>query len=372
MSGRRIDPVGLGLLLGFAADRVFGDPRRGHPVAGFGQVAVRVEQHLHADDRTRGAVAVAILVTATAGVGMLERRLPTPARVVVAAAVTWSVLGGRSLEREGEVIGELLASDDVPGARLRIRNLVGRDPSNLEADGIARACVESIAENSADAVVAPLFWGAVAGVPGLLGYRAINTLDAMWGHRNTRYREFGWAAARLDDVANWLPARLTVGLNAALAGPVRARAVIDTVRRDAPAHPSPNAGPVEASWAAALKVRMGGTNHYDGVDEDRGHLGDGPPIRATDIPRATHHLKRLSTAALVSLVTTRLLALSCRDRKAQEVELATRKRKKSPRRSGLAADWRGGALSGRAAKGGRRPRTPLRTSRWALGGGARR
>lgn len=321
-AGVRLDPVTLGLVLGFLADRALGDPRRGHPVAGFGQLASRVEDRLHAPSQIRGALAVGALVTSTAGLGLLERRLPTPARVVLAAAATWAVLGGRSLGREGEAITALLNDDDLAGARVRIRNLVGRDPSTLDADGIARACVESIAENSADAVVAPLFWGAVAGVPGLLGYRAINTLDAMWGHRNDRYREFGWAAARLDDVANWLPARLTVALNAALvsgspAGLGGAAEVVRVVRRDAPAHPSPNAGPVEASWAAAMGVRLGGTNHYDGIDEDRGHLGDGPEVAVVDIPRATQHLSRLSTAALVTVVTTRLIALSCRDRKAQ-------------------------------------------------------
>lgn len=301
------DPVAVGLVVGFLADRALGDPRRFHPVAGFGEVAARVEAQLHAPSRPRGALAVGALVTTTVGLGLLERRLPPTARVAVTAAATWSVLGGRSLEREGEAITTLLAADDLAGARLRIRNLVGRDPSALDDDGIARACVESVAENSADAVVAPLFWGAVAGVPGLLGYRAINTLDAMWGHRNERYREFGWAAARLDDVANWIPARLTVALNAALVGPGRATEVVGVVRRDAPAHPSPNAGPVEASWASALGVRLGGTNHYGGVDEDRGHLGAGPQVTRADIPRATQHLTRLSTAALVTLVTARVL-----------------------------------------------------------------
>lgn len=312
MRAVRFDPVAVGLVLGFVADRAFGDPRRGHPVAGFGQLAGRLEAHVHAPDRVRGALAVGTLVTTTVGLGLLERRLPPPTRVAVAAAVAWCVLGGRSLEREGEAITALLASDDLAGARLRIRNLVGRDPSQLDGDEIARACVESIAENSADAVVAPLFWGAVGGVPGLVGYRAVNTLDAMWGHRNERYREFGCAAARLDDVANWLPARLTVALNAALVsraidGPRRAAEVVRVVRRDAPAHPSPNAGPVEASWAAALGVRLGGTNHYDGVDEDRGHLGDGPPVVVEDIPRATNHLRRLSTAALITVVAARTL-----------------------------------------------------------------
>lgn len=317
MKQRRLDTVALGLVLGFLADRAVGDPRRGHPVAGFGQLAARLERSLHAPTRARGAIAVGALVTTTIGLGLLERRLPTPARVVITAGATWAVLGGRSLGREGDAIGQLLDQDDLGGARQRIRNLVGRDPSTLDADDIARACVESIAENSADAVVAPLFWGAVAGVPGLIGYRAINTLDAMWGHRNERYREFGWAAARLDDVANWLPARLTVALNAGLVAAStgergRACGVVRVVRRDAPAHPSPNAGPVEASWASALGVRLGGTNHYDGVVEDRGHLGDGPPVTVLDIPRATQHLRRLSTAALVIVVSARVILRTTR------------------------------------------------------------
>ncbi|MFC7491855.1 MULTISPECIES: adenosylcobinamide-phosphate synthase CbiB [unclassified Knoellia] len=303
----RLDPVAVGLVLGFMADRALGDPQRGHPVAGFGQLAVRLETRFHAHNRSRGGLAVGALVATTAGIGLLERPLPTHARAVAATVATWAVLGGRSLGREGEAITSLLGDGDIAGARARIRNLVGRDPSALSADEIARACVESIAENSADAVVAPLFWGAVAGVPGLLGYRAVNTLDAMWGHRNDRYREFGWAAARLDDVANWVPARLAVALNTVLAGPRDSRSVLRTVRRDAPAHPSPNAGPVEASWAAALGVRLGGTNHYDGADEDRGHLGDGPPVTVDDIPRATRHLRRLSTLALVTLVSARLV-----------------------------------------------------------------
>ena len=308
-----LDPVAAGLIVGFVVDRLVGDPRRFHPVAGFGRVAGAVESRVHAPQRHRGVLATAAVVSGSVALGMSTRAAPTPARVVVTAVATWAVLGGRSLEREGDAISRLLTTHDLPGARHRIRNLVGRDPTHLDGDGIARACVESIAENSADAVVAPLLWGAVAGVPGLLGHRAVNTLDAMWGHRNERYGEFGWAPARLDDAANWLPARLTVALNAALAaatdGPEAARTVLATVRRDAPRHPSPNAGAVEASWAAVLDVRLGGTNHYDGIGEDRGHLGDGPSVTIADIPRATRHLNRLSVAALATVAVGRLTGL---------------------------------------------------------------
>jgi adenosylcobinamide-phosphate synthase len=154
-------------------------------------------------------------------------------RVAITAVATWAVLGGRSLEREALTIQRQLAAGDLDAARRQVRNLVGRDPSRLSADEVARATVESVAENGADALVAPLWWGAVAGVPGLVAYRAINTLDAMIGHRSPRYREFGWAAARLDDLANWIPARLTVLSTAAATGSVAGvRRVLVTVARD--------------------------------------------------------------------------------------------------------------------------------------------
>ena len=305
----RLDPVAAGLLLGFVADRVLGDPRRGHPVAGFGRYAAWVERRCYPPDRlpdrrpsrrrarSAGGYAAATALAPALALGVAAGRAPAPARVLLTAAATWAVLGSRSLAAEGHELQRLLDTDDLAGARQRIRNLVGRDPSRLTADELSRACVESIAENSSDAVVAPLLWGAVAGPAGLLGYRAVNTLDAMWGHRNPRYREFGWAAATLDDVANWAPARVTVVVTAALAGR-RSRQVIAVARRDGPQHPSPNAGPVEAAWAAALGVRLGGSNDYDGVVEDRGRLGDGPAVTPADITRATRQLARVSWAAL--------------------------------------------------------------------------
>ena len=188
-----------------------------------------------------------------------------------------------------------------------MRNLVGRETADLSADEVARATVESVAENTSDAVVAPLFWGAVAGVPGLLGYRAVNTLDAMIGHRSPRYQRFGWAAARLDDVANWLPARVAA-LAAAVAAPLvggSTREALRVVLRDAGQHPSPNAGVVEAAFAGALGVRLGGRNVYDGEAEDRGVLGDGRPVRTTDIARANRLAASVSGAAMVCAVVLR-------------------------------------------------------------------
>src|SRR3954469_13817090 len=219
-----------GLALGFGLDQLLGDPRHGHPVAGFGRVATLLEQHTYADRRGAGVLHLTLLVGATVALGGVlasaTRRRPA-LRLVVTAAATWSVLGGRSVQREAQAIASQLGDGDLAAARLQIRNLVGRDPAELSAAELARACMESVAENTSDAVVAPLFWGAAAGLPGLLGYRAVNTLDAMVGHRSARYRRFGWAAARADDVANWLPARCTAALTvvcAPLAGGSAGRA----------------------------------------------------------------------------------------------------------------------------------------------------
>lgn len=286
-----VNPTAAGLLLGHAADLVCGDPRRWHPVAGFGRAAAALERVTHRDSRAAGAAHLTLLVGATVAAGAAAERAVRGrpvAHTVVVAVATWTVLGGRSLGREAGAVAGHLLRDDLPAAREQVTHLVGRDPRELDADQIARATVESVAENTSDAVVAPLFWGAVAGVPGLLGYRAVNTLDAMIGHRSPRYHRFGWAAARLDDVVNLVPARLAAGITAAVAPLVGGRPgrALRAVRRDAHRHPSPNAGPVEAAFAGALDVRLGGVNVYGGVVEDRGTLGDGPAPAVRDIARA--------------------------------------------------------------------------------------
>jgi adenosylcobinamide-phosphate synthase len=292
----------LGLLLGVAADAVLGDPRRGHPVAGFGVLAGRLEARVWRASRARGAaytavsVGVPVLVAALAERG--SRRRPA-LRVVATAVATWSVLGGRSLAGEASAMARLLEGGDLLGARRRLPHLAGRDPSALDLPELARASVESVAENTSDAVVAPLLWGAVAGLPGLVGYRAVNTLDAMVGHRTPRHERFGWASARLDDVANLVPARLTALLATALAPVVRGRAgaAWGAWQRDAGRHPSPNAGPVEAAFAGALGIRLGGTNVYAGRVEHRGLLGDGPPADVADLARAVRLAVAVDAAA---------------------------------------------------------------------------
>lgn len=300
----------VGLLVGYAADSLLGDPRRLHPVAGFGTVAARLERATYADSRVRGAGYTLLLVGGATALGLPVCRLRSPLlRAAVTALATWAVVGGRSLDREAAAVGRLLPADDpsagdppagdLSAARQRLTHLVGRDTSVLDGPGIARAVVESVAENSADAVVAPLLWGAVAGVPGLVGYRAANTLDAMVGHRSARYERFGWASARLDDLLN-LPAARLAGLLTAVVAPGRSAAVVRTWRRDAAAHPSPNAGVVEAAFAGALDLTLGGANVYGtGPDrwvEQRARLGDGPAPAPPDIARARRLARRLGAA----------------------------------------------------------------------------
>jgi len=251
----------VGLAVGYLADRVVGDPGRGHPVAGFGAAAVWLEARCYADRRAAGLVHTGALVGAGVALGVVVERLISNrslSTVVTTAAATWAVLGGRSLSREAATVAGQLADGRLVAARDQVRHLVGRDTAELSTEEVARATVESVAENASDAIVAPLLWGAVAGLPGLIGYRAVNTLDAMIGHRTPRYLEFGWAAARLDDLANWVPARLAALAAAAWAPLIGGTAgtAIAVVRRDADRHPSPNAGAAAAAFAGAVDVQL--------------------------------------------------------------------------------------------------------------------
>ncbi|MEK4243579.1 CobD/CbiB family cobalamin biosynthesis protein [Janibacter sp. FSL W8-0316] len=301
------DPVAIGLFLGWAADRALGDPRRGHPVALFGTWAGWVETRTHRDSRAAGVLTEALVLAPPLALGVAATRLPGPARALATAALTWAALGGTSLGREGLAVHDLLASDDLPGARTRVRNLVGRVTDDLTADEVARAAVESVAENTSDAVVGTLVWGAALGPLGVVLHRTANTLDAMHGHRTARYTRFGWAAARLDDLLGWVPARATV-LATAAASPLRAGEVVRTAVRDGRDHPSPNAGPVEAGFAAALGLRLGGRTVYASGAEDRVVMGSGPAPTVADLPRAVLLARRVGVVTLVAVVGARLLA----------------------------------------------------------------
>ncbi len=288
-------------------------------MAGFGRWVAWCERVCYADSRVAGVAHLVLTAGPVVGVTALvgPRATGRPGvgrecgRAAAVAVATWAVLGGSSLAREATALADSLDAGDLPAARDRIPHLCGRDPSVLDAVGMARAGCESIAENTSDAVVGPLFWGAVAGVPGLLGYRAVNTLDAMVGHRCPRYRNFGWAAARCDDLLNLAPARVTAGLTVALARPLGGSPgdAWRAWRRDAHAHPSPNAGPVEAAAAGALGIRLGGRTVYPHAVEDRPVLGgDGRVPTAADL-RRTARLSRSLSWATVGLTAALALAL---------------------------------------------------------------
>ena len=294
--------MAAGILAGTAADALLGDPRRGHPVALFGRAAQAVQSRAYADSRLRGAgYAVGCLLAAVApavAADRLSRGRPW-LRLAATAAAVWTVTGGRSLAREAERIAAALQAGDLEAARAALPNLCGRDPSHLDEDELARAVVESVAENTSDAIVAPLVWCVLAGLPGMTAYRAVNTLDAMVGYRSPRYARFGWGPARLDDVANWAPARLTGLLTVAVSPVVGGSPATTwrTLRRHGARHPSPNAGRCEAAFAGALGVRLGGTNAYAGETEHRPVLGGGRTAQPGDIRRAVRLCRAVTIAA---------------------------------------------------------------------------
>jgi len=285
------------LIAGFALDRAFGDPTRGHPVAGFGALALALERRTWRANRRAGIAHVALLLAAA---GWLGRRASRG--LLASTVVVWAALGGRSLERAALTMSELLLQGDLQAARAHAPVLVGRDPSQLDERELCRATIESVAENTADALVGALLWGALAGAPGAAVYRAANTLDAMIGHRDPRYERFGWAAARLDDLLTWPAARLTALLAVLLApfaGGERAGA-LRAARRDGARHPSPNAGLVEAAFAGALGVRLGGTNRYRTHTERRPPLGDGRPPGVEDLARAVQLSRSVGWASVIA------------------------------------------------------------------------
>lgn len=285
----RAAAAGAGVVL----DRLLGEPAmRPHPVAAFGWAMQRLERLMYMDDRLQGTVYLgAGLGSAVLAGGMVRST----------TAATYLAVAGRSLAEEARAIAAHLGGGDLDAARAALPALVGRDTASLEADEVSRAVVESVAENSVDAVVAPALWGAMAGPTGALGHRAVNTLDSMVGHRDGHYDSFGWASARTDDMAAWVPARVTAAL-VALVRPAAAVSVLRTVRLDAPSHPSPSAGVAEAAFAAALSLRLGGPSHYAGRPEMRPTLGSGRPPATADIERACRLLEDIGLALTTLLV----------------------------------------------------------------------
>ncbi|MGI8493309.1 MAG: CobD/CbiB family cobalamin biosynthesis protein, partial [Acidimicrobiales bacterium] len=224
-------------------DRLLGEPPPAlHPVAAFGRSLGALERGAYRDSKAAGVgFWIAGVSSATLAGRALAGGRDGHRGAAAAMLATTTAVAGRALARAAASVDESLARGDLSEARHRLPALVGRDPAGLGEAEMVRAVVESVAENTVDAVVAPAMWGVAAGAAGTLGYRAVNTLDAMVGHRGQRYERFGWASARADDVANWLPARLTAAL-VTLVRPAAVRGIWRAVLDDAPAHPSPNAG----------------------------------------------------------------------------------------------------------------------------------
>ncbi|AZZ41544.1 cobalamin biosynthesis protein [Acidipropionibacterium jensenii] len=294
---------GVGIGLGVLADRSIADPQHHHPVAAFGSAADRLEKWVWEDSVTCGGLYTAACLLPLGVLGAAADRATRDhpvARVIVTAAATWAVVGATSLAREGDTMASRLAAEDLEGARDQLSHLCGRDPSSLDEPELARATVESMAENTADAAVASIFWGAVGGLPAMLIHRGANTLDAMVGHHNERFERFGKISAHLDDLLDLAPARITGVLACMLAPMVGGdlRRSLSVLARDHAHHPSPNGGWCESAWAGALGVTLGGRNLYYGSrEENRPLLGNGPRPDADKVRDAARLVQAVTFAA---------------------------------------------------------------------------
>lgn len=287
-------PLALLAAAGVLADRLFGEPSRWHPLIGFGRIADRLETAMRSGtpghafgNRMRGLVAWCLLVLPPVMLAWWLVHLPYG--WIADVLLLWFALGAKSLAEHARAIARPLAAGDLDEARRAVGRIVSRETSELDEKGVARAAVESVLENGADAVFAALFWFALAGGPGALAYRLANTLDGMWGYRDERRRYFGWTAARTDDLLNLIPARLTALTYALLGRTTRAFACW---RAQAPAWSSPNAGPVMAAGAGSLGLRLGGAAIYHGHVEERPPLGEARAPDADDIERALTLVRR--------------------------------------------------------------------------------
>lgn len=312
------------ILATVALDALIGDPPRPtHPVVLIGRLIAWLEARLYRPEgtaaRRRGLALTALTLLTTIAVLLAIFRLLRPLSWLGSLLALWwcaSALAARSLDQHAKAVEEALQRGDLSLARARVSRLVGRDTEELDEAGVARAAVESVAENTADGVLCPLSYlvlGYALPLPGMtplmraalfaIAYKAVNTLDSMVGYRNARYRQFGWASARLDDLVNYLPARFSA-LMAVLASPLvggSLRRAARVVRRDGRRHPSPNSGWTEAAFAGALGCRLGGPSRYGGVLESKPTLGDGDrPLTWQSIRKARHLL--WATTVLATLL----------------------------------------------------------------------
>ena len=296
------------VVLGLALDMSIGEVRRCHPLVGFGNMANVIERRLNHPEASRwkGALAWCVtvlpLVCCTQVVMILAARFSLWLAPLLNVLLLYFCVGLRSLRDHNLPIQSALQQGDLDTARRLTSYIVSRDTAHADEEYLAKASVESVLENGCDAVFGTLFWFVLLGGAGAVLYRASNTLDAMWGYRNQRFLRFGCVAARIDDVMNWIPARLTA-LSYALLG--QTRLALKCWRTQAPGWPSPNAGPVMSAGAGALGLALGGSARYDGVDEVRPPLGMGRTATAQDIQSAWRLVRNVSilwTGILVLVV----------------------------------------------------------------------
>lgn len=304
------------ILIAVAIDLVLGDPRwLPHPVRGIGRLAVGAEaiaRRLLGSTRIAGLMA-ALAVYVAAGLAAwgairLAALWDPLAADAVSIALIYTTIAARDLVGHSMAVFRALKAGDIGAARRRVGEIVGRDTAGLDESGVIRAAVESVAESTVDGVTAPLFFAVIAGPVGAIVYRAINTLDSMFGHQDDRYRDFGWAAARIDDLANYLPARLTVPLACLAAALMGQRPVgaMKTVLRDGRNHASPNSGLAEAVMAGALGVQLGGVTFYDGQPMEKPTIGDAvTPLRVQHIRTANAMMLVSSALSLAALLLVR-------------------------------------------------------------------
>jgi adenosylcobinamide-phosphate synthase len=271
----------LSTLLGLVLDQWLGEPKRAHPLVAFGRWVNVTESWCHhsqsAWQRLWGVLALCLAIAPVLIVFVLIDQWLQPhagLSMLFAALTLWLAVGRRSLHEHARAVITPLQRGDLLAARAAVAMLVSRDTAALSASSAAGATSESVLENGADAVFAALFWFWLLGVPGVVLYRLANTLDAMWGYRTERYVHFGWAAARLDDVMNWIPARLTVAAYVLVAGSwARSKQAARCAWQQGRRWKSPNAGPVMAAGAGALDVTLGGGAFYHGQWQQRPRLG---------------------------------------------------------------------------------------------------
>lgn len=309
-------------LVALVADAVIGDPdwlwrRLAHPVAIIGRAIAWLDQVLNRETwsprrrKAAGVAAIVLLVTASLLLGyIIQLMMPRGiAGNVALGLLAATLIAQKSLYQHVARVHAVFATGGLQAAREAVSLIVGRDPNSLDESGVSRAAIESCAENFSDGVVAPVFWLALLGLPGLIAYKAINTADSMIGHRGEKYRDFGWAAARLDDLVNLAPARLA-GLLLSLAAPVARGSMVSalkTMGRDALHHRSPNAGWPESAMAGALGVKLAGPRRYaEGLVDDPYLNADGRAATPTDIRRA---LRMLAMACGIQLTVYAILAL---------------------------------------------------------------